>query len=89
MTIYSSNEKFTINIGNKEQAYINQVRFWNVTKIESDGQLAVRLYSGDNVVATVTTDSTGVYVDELKLNDLKLYSIWCGDIVQNFHKGRQ
>ena len=89
MTIYSSNEKFTINIGDKEQAYINQVRFWNVTKIESDGQLAVRLYSGDNVVATVTTDCTDVYVDELKLNDLKLYNIWCGDIVQNFHKHRQ
>lgn len=89
MKIYGSNETFTIEIGDNEQAYINQVRFCNVTKIESDGQLAVRLYNGDNIVAIVTKDSTGVYVDELKINDLKLYSIWCGDIVQNLHKGNQ
>lgn len=88
MKIYGSNETFTIKIGDNEQAYINQVRFCNVTKIESDGQLAVRLYNGDNVIATVTTDS-GVYVDELKVNDLKLYNIWCGDIIQNISKGNQ
>lgn len=67
MKIYGSNEIFTIEIGDNEQAYINQVRFCNVTKIQSDGQLAVRLYNGDNVIA-----DSGVYVDELKLNDLKL-----------------
>lgn len=86
MIVYEPKEKFTINIGNNDKAYLNQIQFCNITKVESDGQLSLRLYNGETVIATVLTENLRVYVDEIKLNDLKLYNIWCGNITKNISK---